>query len=74
MVQVRMAQENVDRLLILYELIELVEPVSGIEHDVAFLGVDEQACGQSGLGIIPAIGPKESDLHRDRDDIEGPIL
>ena len=41
----------------------LVDAVAGVEDDVVLVGVDEGADGVACVGVVPAVGAEEDDLH-----------
>ena len=72
MVEMGMAEEDVDGLLVLDQIVDLIESVSCVQDDMVLFGVHEQAGGPPCLGIVPSIGPRECYLDRHRINIAGP--
>jgi len=62
-VQMEVAEEEEDGPVVLDVAVRLVEAVSGVEEDVAALGVDQGADGAAGGAVIPAVGAEEDDIH-----------
>ena len=62
-VQVEVAQKEVDGQLVLDVAVRFVKAVSGIEDDVVLVGVDEGADGVTGGAVVPAVGAEKDDLH-----------
>src|SRR5512145_387653 len=63
MVDVEVAEEKKDRLILRYVLISLRNPVTGIKDNIIIPGPDQDRDGIAGRGIEPAIGTKECHLH-----------
>ena len=62
-VQVEVAEEEVDGQVVLDVAVGLVDAVSGVEDDVVLVGVDEGADGVAGVAVVPAVGAEKDDLH-----------
>jgi len=62
-VDVEMAEEQKDRLLLRDVPVGFGNPVARIEDDVELIGLDEDGDGVSRDGVEPAVGTKEGDLH-----------
>jgi len=63
MVEVEVAEEKVDRQIVVDVAVGLVDAVARVEDDVVLFRVDECADGVAGVGVVPAVGAEEDDLH-----------
>ena len=63
-VQVKVAEKEVDRQVVLDVAVGFVDAVSGIEDDVVLIRIDEGADGAAGGAVVPAVGAEKDDLHR----------
>lgn len=64
-VEVEVAEEKVDRQVVVDVAVGLVDAVARVEDDVVLVRVDEGADGVAGVGVVPAVGAEEDDLHVD---------
>ena len=62
-VQMEVAEEEIDRQVIMDVVVCLVDAVAGVQDDVVFTGVDEGADGVAGIAIVPAVGAEKDDVH-----------
>jgi len=62
-VQMEMAEEEVDRQVIMDVAVSPVDAVARIQDDVVFTGVDEGADGVAGVAVVPAVGAEKYDFH-----------
>jgi len=62
-VEVEMTEEEKDGQVIFDVAVRFVKAVSGIQDDVVLVGVDEGADGVAGVGVVPAVGAEEDDVH-----------
>lgn len=62
-IDMEMAEEEIDRFFLRDVPVRLRNPVTGIENDVIVASPDENRDRVSGLGIEPSIGAKKGDLH-----------
>jgi hypothetical protein len=62
-IDMEMAEEEIDRFLLRDVPVGLGNPVAGIENDIIFACLDEYGDRVAGEGIEPSIGAKEGDLH-----------
>ena len=62
-VQVEVREEEIDWQVVMDVAVGLVDTVAGIEDDVVLFGVDEGADGVACVGVVPAVGAEENDLH-----------
>jgi hypothetical protein len=57
------AEEEIDRQVVLDVAVRFVKAVSGVQDDVVLLGIDEGADGVAGGAVVPAVGAQKDDLH-----------
>ena len=63
MVQVEVREEEINGQVVINVAVGLVDAVACIEDDVVLVGVDEGADGIACVGVVPAVGAEEDDLH-----------
>jgi hypothetical protein len=55
-IQVEVAQEEIDRKIVIYVLVCLAYAISRIKDYVILIGVDQGTYGVPGIAVIPAVG------------------
>ena len=63
MVQMEMAEKEVDRQIVMDVAVGPVYAVACVQDYVVFTGVDEGADGVAGIAIVPAVGAEKDDVH-----------
>ena len=62
-VQVEVAEEEIDGQIVLDVAVRFVKAVSGVQDDVVLFRVDEGTDGVAGGAVVPAVGAQKDDLH-----------
>ena len=62
-VEVEVAEKEVDGQIVLDVAVGPVNAVSCIQDDVVLIGIDESADGVACGAVVPAVGAKKDDLH-----------
>ncbi len=62
-VQMEVAEEEVDRQVIMDVAVGPVDAVARVQDDMVFTGVDEGADGVAGIAVVPAVGAEKDDVH-----------
>ncbi len=63
MVQMEVAEEEIDRQVVMDVAVGPVDAVASVEDDVVLAGIDKGADGVTGIAIVPAVSAEKDDVH-----------